>query len=140
MKISARNQLTATISAIDTGIVNVRISLMTSKGAKLTSVITHTSAESMNLLKGDDVMAFFKASHVMIATGHIDGISARNQLEGMIEKVTKGAVNTEVTLLLEGGEHIISIITNESAKELGLIPGQKAVAIIKSTDIMIAKN
>ena len=139
MKISARNQITANIAEIKAGIVNVQILLQSKKGSELTSVITHTSAESMNLVNGDEVIAFFKASHVMISTGYLYGISARNQLEGIISEVIKGVVNTEVILTLQGGEQIVSIITNDSAEGLGLIPGQKVIAIIKSTDIMIAK-
>lgn len=139
MKISARNQITSTIAAIESGLVNVKISLATSKGTELSSVITHTSAESMSLHTGDEVTAFFKASHVMIATGHIEGISARNQFEGIITEILKGAVNTEITLSLQNGEQIVSIITNDAAKELALVPSMKAFAIVKSTDIMIAK-
>lgn len=139
MKISARNQIAATIKEMEIGIVNVKISLLTPKGAKLTSIITHTSAEEMNLMSGDDVMAFFKASHVIISTESVAGISARNQLEGEIDKVITGAVNTEIVVQVEGGENIASIITNDAAKALGLFVGQKVIVIIKSTDIMIAK-
>ena len=60
-------------------------------------------------------------------------------MTGTIENVVKGVVNTEVTLVTETGEHIVSIITNEAAKDLGVLPGQRVVAIIKSSDIMIAK-
>ncbi|MDD3591511.1 MAG: TOBE domain-containing protein, partial [Sulfurovum sp.] len=119
--------------------VNERITLLTSKGAKLSSVITSESAKEMSLKEGDTVTALFKASHVMLSAAHIDGISARNQLEGTIENVVKGMVSTEVTLVLEGGEHIMSIVTNEVAEELGVESGKKAVVIIKSSDIMIAK-
>ncbi|HEO98268.1 MAG: TOBE domain-containing protein [Campylobacterales bacterium] len=139
MKISARNQIKATVASMTTGMVNERLALLTSKGAKLSSVITSESAKEMSLKEGDTVTALFKATHVMLSTAHIDGISARNQLEGTIENVVKGMVSTEITLVTEGGEQIVSIITNEAAEELGLESGQKAVAIIKSSDIMVAK-
>lgn len=139
MKISARNQIKATVASMTTGMVNERITLLTSKGAKLSSVITSESAKEMSLKEGDTVTALFKATHVMLSNAHIDGISARNQLEGTIENVVKGMVNTEITLVTEGGEHIVCIVTNEAAEELGVQSGQKAVAIIKSSDIMIAK-
>ena len=139
MKISARNQMKATVVAVTKGMVNERLTLLTSRGAELSSVITSESAEEMSLEEGDTVTALFKASHVMLSSTQIDGISARNQLTGTIENVVKGVVNTEVTLVTETGEHIVSIITNESAKDLGVLPGQRVVAIIKSSDIMIAK-
>ena len=53
-------------------------------------------------------------------------------------KVTKGAVNSEVTLELPGGEKLVSIITNSSADALGLVEGGQAYAVIKATNIMIA--
>lgn len=139
MKISARNKMKATVISMATGMVNERLTLLTSKGAELSSVITLESAKEMSLEQGDTITALFKASHVMLSSAPINGISARNQLKGMIENVTKGVVNTEVTLITGGGEHIVSIITNEAAKELGIVPGQNIVAIIKSTDIMIAQ-
>ncbi|MDM5271385.1 TOBE domain-containing protein [Sulfurovum sp. zt1-1] len=139
MKVSARNNIKATVVSMATGLVNERITLLTSRGAELSSVITTESAKELSLKEGDTAMALFKASHVMLASTQVNGISARNQLKGMIENVVKGIVNTEVTLVTGGGEHIVSIITNEAAKELGIIPGQNIVAIIKSNDIMIAK-
>ena len=65
-------------------------------------------------------------------------ISARNVLKGRVERVVPGAVNTEVTLRLPGGEEIVSIITKASAERLGLAEGKDAYAVIKASDVMIA--
>ncbi len=65
-------------------------------------------------------------------------ISARNTLKGKIVKVTKGAVNVEVVLELPGGDQITSIITIESAENLGLKEGKEAYAIIKASNVMMA--
>jgi molybdate transport system regulatory protein len=140
MKISARNKFSATVTDVDKGVVSAHVSLFTYGRIKLSSVITLASAKDMALQPGDTVTAFFKASHVMLSTEYLNGISARNQLEGTIEEVTKGMVNMEITVTMEGGEHIVSTITHEAAKELGFLPGQKVVAVVKSTDIMIIKN
>ncbi len=64
-------------------------------------------------------------------------LSARNILKGKVVKVTKGAVNTEVTLQLTGGEQIVSIITNTSAENLKLKVGGEAYAIIKASNVMM---
>jgi len=64
-------------------------------------------------------------------------ISARNQLAGTVEKVTKGAVNAEVNLELEGGEKMTAIITNASANALKLKKGAAAFAVIKASEVMI---
>jgi molybdopterin-binding protein len=65
-------------------------------------------------------------------------LSARNVLKGKVVKVTRGAVNAEVTIQLPGGEEIISIITNSSAVNLGLKKGKEAYAVIKASSVMIA--
>lgn len=65
-------------------------------------------------------------------------ISTRNILEGTVTKVTEGAVNSEVTLELPGGQEIVAIITKTSAQNLGLAAGKKAKALIKASNVMIA--
>ena len=65
-------------------------------------------------------------------------LSARNVLKGKVIKVVKGAVNSEVTLELPGGEQLVSIITNASVKSLGLKKGKEAYAVIKASNIMVA--
>jgi molybdopterin-binding protein len=65
-------------------------------------------------------------------------LSARNVLKGKVLKVVKGAVNSEVTIELPGGEKLISIITNTSVASLGLKKGKEAYAVIKASSIMVA--
>jgi len=64
-------------------------------------------------------------------------ISARNQLKGRIENIQEGAVNAIVTLKTDLGDKITSTISMEAVKELGLIPGKDAIAVIKATSVMI---
>jgi molybdopterin-binding protein len=64
-------------------------------------------------------------------------LSARNVLKAKVIRVLKGAVNSEVTLELPGGEKLVSIITNTSAESLGLAEGKDAYAIIKASNIMV---
>lgn len=67
-------------------------------------------------------------------------ISARNQLAGKVKQVTKGAVNAEVDLTLEGGESVVAIITNSSVDALGLAAGKSAFAIIKASEVIVGKG
>ena len=67
-------------------------------------------------------------------------ISARNQLAGTVEKVTKGAVNAEIDLKLEGGEKIAAIITNASADALKLKKGAAAFAVMKASEVMVGTD
>ena len=67
-------------------------------------------------------------------------ISARNQLAGTVEKVTKGAVNAEINLELKGGEKVAAIITNASAAALKLKKGAAAFAVVKASEVMIGTD
>jgi len=67
-------------------------------------------------------------------------VSARNIFSGTIEKITKGAVNAEVILLISGGTRITSNITNGAVDNLSLKEGLNAYAIIKSSSIIIGSD
>ena len=64
-------------------------------------------------------------------------ISARNVLAGTVRNVTKGAVNAEIAIALEGGQTVVAVITNSSIDSLGLQEGKPAAAIIKASEVMI---
>lgn len=65
-------------------------------------------------------------------------ISARNQLAGTARTITEGAVMTEVVIDLDGGQEVVAAITAQSARRLGLAVGRRVVALVKSTDVMVA--
>ncbi|MBX6762744.1 MAG: TOBE domain-containing protein [Rubrobacteraceae bacterium] len=62
--------------------------------------------------------------------------STRNRLPGVITEVVKGKAATKVSLQV-GDNHMVALITTESAEELNLQVGQHATALIKATDVMI---
>lgn len=66
-------------------------------------------------------------------------LSARNQLKGKIVGVTKGQTTAHVRIDLGNGMIITSSITNEAVDDLQLAIGEEAIAIIKASDVMIAK-
>jgi molybdopterin-binding protein len=65
-------------------------------------------------------------------------ISARNQLPARVKSVTEGQVMAEVVVEVDGGHEIVAAITAESARQLGLAPRKRVVAVIKSTEVMLA--
>ena len=66
-------------------------------------------------------------------------LSARNVLSGKIISIDEGMVTAKVKIGLKNGEVITSIISKESVADLELKPGDDAYAIIKSTEVLIAK-
>jgi molybdopterin-binding protein len=67
-------------------------------------------------------------------------LSARNLLKGKITKITLGAVNAEVELELGDKQVIVSIITINSVKRLGLEVGKEVYAMVKASSVMIATD
>ena len=66
--------------------------------------------------------------------------SARNAFRGEVVRIADGAVNAEVTLRLADGVEIVSMITRHSVEDLGLAVGGPAIALIKSSFVILAKG
>lgn len=64
--------------------------------------------------------------------------SARNQFEGRVTAVRPGPVNTEVEVELPGGATLVAVVTQASARDLGLAVGGRVTALIKPADVMLA--
>lgn len=67
MKISARNVLKGTIKSIKYGQILAELVIELPGGTQITSLITRTSAEQMQLAEGKEISAVIKASNVMVA-------------------------------------------------------------------------
>jgi molybdopterin-binding protein len=65
-------------------------------------------------------------------------ISARNALKGKITAIKKGAVMAQVTIDIGGGHKVVSAIFVDSVEDLKLKVGDSVLAVVKSTDVMIA--
>jgi len=67
-------------------------------------------------------------------------ISARNKMAGTVSLVERGAVAALVKVDVKEPFTITSMITKEAAEELGLKKGDRVSVIIKSTEVIIAKD
>jgi molybdopterin-binding protein len=65
-------------------------------------------------------------------------LSARNQFKGTVRSVKLGGVMAEVVVDVNGLE-LVSVITRTSAESLGLKEGDQVTAVVKSTEVMIAR-
>jgi molybdopterin-binding protein len=64
-------------------------------------------------------------------------LSARNQFPGKVKSVKLGNVMAEIVIDI-GGHELVSVITVESAKRMGLKAGMQVTAVIKSTEVLVA--
>jgi len=66
-------------------------------------------------------------------------ISARNQFQGTVKSIKLGNVMAEIVVSV-GDLEVVSAITRGSVDQMGLKIGDKVVAVIKSTEVMIQKD
>ena len=66
-------------------------------------------------------------------------LSARNHLRGVIEEIHRDAILAHVVVRV-GDQQIESVITRRSADELQLKEGDTVTAVVKATEVMIAKG
>jgi molybdate transport system regulatory protein len=137
VKISARNVLAGTVTKVTKGAVNAEVNLALKGGESIVAVITNTSVDSLGLKEGKAAYAVIKASSVMIAKDSQVKLSARNLLAATVTSVRDGAVDSEVTLKIRGGNDLVAIITKESVRSLGLKAGEEATAIIKASSVIV---
>jgi molybdate transport system regulatory protein len=67
-------------------------------------------------------------------------LSARNRLRAKVVEVKRGAVTSQVKMKLVSANILTSIITNEAVEDLALKEGDDVGAIVKSTDVLVAKG
>lgn len=66
--------------------------------------------------------------------------TARNQYRGTVSAVIHGAVNTEIQLAISDSVALNVIITEESCRQLGIVAGVNAIALIKSSSVILSKD
>jgi molybdopterin-binding protein len=66
-------------------------------------------------------------------------ISARNQLRGTVQSITRGEAIANVALDV-AGQRLVASITVEAVEELGLSEGSQVTAVVKASDVMIAAD
>jgi molybdopterin-binding protein len=66
-------------------------------------------------------------------------LSARNQLKGRVIEARKGQTTAHVRIDIGNGVIVTASITNEAVDDLSLKPGDEVAAIIKASDVMVAK-
>jgi molybdopterin-binding protein len=80
----------------------------------------------------------FDRGDIAIRRTNFRKISGRNQLIGRVISLKFSGLLAQVTMAI-GEQHITAIITADAAKEMRLKPGERAAALIKSTEVMILR-
>ena len=128
-----------TVETVIDGVVNSEIILRLESGAAVCAIVTTKSARLLGLVPGKAACALIKSTWVILTLADKKIItSARNQLCGVVSRIEKGAVNTEVLLDLGNNNTLAAIITNESQNLLKFSVGSPACALIKASHVLLA--
>ena len=73
------------------------------------------------------------------ATGVLVALSGRNQLRGVVEEIRTDGLLAQIRLRI-GDQSLTAVITRDAVRELKLRRGDEAIAIIKSTEVMIGRE
>jgi len=90
------------------------------------------------LFRRGDLMRGSRRAPSADALAAVD-ISARNQLVGRVRSIVTDGLMAEVTMAIAPQE-LVAVITRQSADRLGLDRGVETVAVVKSTEVMVARR
>ncbi|MEV7613255.1 TOBE domain-containing protein [Streptomyces sp. NPDC089799] len=137
MSLSIRNQIPGTVTSVAVGEAMAAVKVRLEGGQDITAAITADAVKDLGFAAGSSVKALVKATEVALATGPVEGISIRNQINGTVVDVAAGPAMASVKVDVDGGE-LTAAVTADAVEALGLAAGTRVVALIKSTEISLA--
>jgi molybdopterin-binding protein len=98
---------------------------------------TSTDAAGRRVVDGADLARFAQQTATPLpSAGTVVRESARNRFVGLVTRVQRDTVMAQVELQC-GPYRVVSLMSREAADELGLEPGVRAVASVKSTNVVV---
>ena len=137
--LTTRNQLRGTVARVNLGSIMAEVEIDVD-GQGFVAAVTRHSIERLGLAAGDAVTVLIKATEVMLAkgAGGYEELTTRNQISGTVTAVETGSVMAEVRIAIAGGE-LVAAVTKHSVERLGLAKGDDVVALVKATEVMLAR-
>jgi molybdopterin-binding protein len=102
--------------------------------------LTSTTESGRAVVPGEAVarLAEALAAHPDREATRAAAVSARNRLGGVVTRVVKDTVMAQVEMIC-GPYRLVSLMSAEAADELGLAPGVRAIASVKSTNVVVER-
>lgn len=136
LRLSARNQLTGTISATSEKAVNVMLELTINASHKIYASITKNSYQELGLHVGSDVIAIIKASSVLVSKTAPNS-TYENIIKGKIIQILSDTSTTEVTLEFAHNITLSATIANEIFDTLGIKVNEEAYAFFQASNVIL---
>jgi molybdate transport system regulatory protein len=107
------------------------------QGNAMRSILLDSPSTVDYLHNGSKVSVLFKETEVILAIPSEHHISLQNQLMCTVTHIDKGNLLGKVVMSFKGNL-ITSIVTARAIDQLGLAPGHRIMALIKTNEIMLA--
>lgn len=135
MKTSARNELSGIVTEVKSGGVMSEVLVQVSENIAICATITNDAKDALALKVGSGVSALIKSSFVILSKEKLKA-TARNNILTKVSEVIKGAVNSEVKLIV-GEKKLCAIVTNDAVQELQISKGDEVYAIFKASSVIL---
>ncbi|MGR8951021.1 MAG: TOBE domain-containing protein [Gammaproteobacteria bacterium] len=133
VKTSTRNQLFGNITAIDRAEEEAQIAVRLKGGEQVVVSSGTASLDELAIGVGDDAVLMINSADIIISTdADPQRFSVRNRLAGKVMRIQHDRVDSEVIILLAGGEILAAMITQQSLRNLALTPGMPVWAVFKA--------
>jgi len=102
--------------------------------------IPTTQQDGRTAVRGSDLatLAESLAEHPDREVTRAASVSARNRIAGIVTRVVQDTVMAQVEMVC-GPYRMVSLMSSEAARELGLEPGVRAIASVKSTNVVVER-
>ena len=134
---SARNQFRGTVTRVTPGAVNTEVEVQLNQRQIIIATITRDSAKNLQLKKGKSIVALIKASWVILSLDTNALSSARNKLVGVVKRVSKGAVQSDITVDIGEGKSLSATITNQSLTAMKIKKGMTICGLFKASSVIL---
>jgi molybdate transport system regulatory protein len=134
IRTSMRNQLPATVQAIESTGRIVRVQLTLGDALPIAARITQESAELLGLAEGMAAIALCKATAVRVERASAPRRSRGNRLAGVVQGVARGEDGDEIAMALEGGLQLVGFAPRGS----GLRTRQRVLATVDEAAVVVA--
>ena len=131
------NRFEGTIVAVRTHEPLSRVTVGLGGGVRLQATVIETPLTAPHLTEGSRVAVHFKETEVILLLPGATGLSEPNLISATLSAMEEGVLLSWVGLQTEFG-NLGAVIPSESVGQLHLHPGQKVLACIKTTEVMLS--
>ncbi|MDM9630838.1 TOBE domain-containing protein [Robiginitalea aurantiaca] len=131
------NKFDGHIAEIQTHEQLSKVTAVLEGGLRIQAMVIETPDTADYMVEGGKISVHFKETEVILCLPETSGISEPNQVQGIIVSLESGVLLTWVCLQTKIGD-IGAVIPSDAVKALDLSIGKKAVACVKTTEVMLS--